>query len=70
MFPHCFLRASFIGARGNAFAIGEHEPLMEAHFRNDVLGHCKRPNSKLAQLNTATLLVHYQVSGAMLGPRS
>jgi len=58
MFPHCFLCANFIGTRGNAFAIGEHEPLMEAHFRNDVLGHCKRPSSKLTQLNAAMLLVH------------
>jgi hypothetical protein len=58
MFPHCFLRANLIGTRGNAFAIGEHEPLMEAHFRNDVLGHRKLPSSKLTQLNTATLLVH------------
>ena len=56
MFHHCFLRLNFIGARGNAFAIGEHEPLMEAHFRDDVLGHFRRPGGKLKQISTATLL--------------
>lgn len=43
MFLHCFLRLDFIGAGGNAFAIGEHEPLMKAHFRDDVLGHLGAP---------------------------
>jgi hypothetical protein len=47
MFIHCFRGTDFIGARGNAFAIGEHEPLMKVHFRNDVLGHFRRPSSKL-----------------------
>ena len=55
MFQHCFLRLNFIGARGNAFAIGEHEPLMEARLRDDVLGHFRRPSSKLTQLSTAEL---------------
>jgi hypothetical protein len=43
VFVHCFLRAKLIGARGNAFAIGEHEPVMGAHFRDDILGHFSVP---------------------------
>jgi hypothetical protein len=58
MFHHCLLRPSFIGARSNAFAIGEDEPLMEVRFRDDVLSHFRRPGSKLTQLSTAGLLAH------------
>jgi hypothetical protein len=58
MFYHRLLRLDFVGARGNAFAIGKHEPLMEARFRDDVLGHFRRPSSKLTQLSTAGLLAH------------
>jgi len=59
MFPHCLLRPNFIGAIGNAFAIGEYEPLVQAHFPDDVLGHFNRPSrAKLTRLTAATLLVH------------
>ena len=56
MFYHRLLRLDFVGARGNAFAIGEHEPLMEARLRDDVLSHFRRLSSKLKELSTAGLL--------------
>jgi len=46
MLGHCFLRLTFVGTRSNAFPIGKHEPVMQANFPDDVLGHFERPGSE------------------------
>jgi len=58
MFVHRLLRPDFVGARGNAFTIGEHKPLARADLINDVLSHFECPGSDFTQLTPTMLLVH------------
>jgi hypothetical protein len=41
MLVHGSHRLIFVGARGNAFPIGKHEPMMKIDFPDDVLGHLR-----------------------------
>ncbi len=46
MFGHYFLGLVLVDARSNAFAIGKNEPVIQANFPDDVLGHFERPGSE------------------------
>jgi hypothetical protein len=54
---HRFARRFFIGATGNTFSISKNEPLMEANFPDDVLGHLRASGVELSQLTPVALLI-------------
>jgi hypothetical protein len=43
MFGHHSHRFVFVGAKRNAFPIGENEPLVKTNFPDDILGHFECP---------------------------
>jgi hypothetical protein len=47
MFDHRVLRRIFIGATRDAFPIGKNQPLAQANFPDDVLGHFRASGSEL-----------------------